>query len=332
MQPPITHYKDEPVDQATVDLVNQEIDKEAEAKKQQEAEKPVELKVLPVKKSEKKTNASNIVNAFRQKMATSSTPIELPSIGKTVEFREISTAEQKEMSKVAMESESRADIMYCSMLSLINKLAVEKGFEIRDYTEFERISVTLNLQQMNKISPEIKFTCQSCGKENSYKLDTPKLLRNFAKTYKPDETFEVENGGRKFTFVTGWANVRNVEGFFKDYYRKYDNSGKKVKESMDNLSQIEYITMFVKKITVAELSDPDDSMTANLEELTYPERVQIIDCLPQSVLFDDDIGVINKIIHTFVEPMNQVFKYHDCAFCGAEQDGQVANLTDFLGG
>ena len=27
--PPMTHYKDEPVDQATQDLVNQELDKEA---------------------------------------------------------------------------------------------------------------------------------------------------------------------------------------------------------------------------------------------------------------------------------------------------------------
>ena len=326
--PPITHYKDEPVDEATQNIVEQELNREVESKN----EPPVELKVIPVKKTEKKTNASNIVNAFRQKMSTNSMPVELPSIGRSVDFKEISTAEQKEMSKVAMENNNRADIMYCSMLSLINRLSMEKNFDIRDYTEFERISVTLNLQQMNKMNPEIKFTCKSCGKENSYKLDTPKLLRNFAKTYKPDHEFEIEAGNRKFTFVAGWANVRNVEDFFKSYYKKYDNSGKKVKESIDNLSQIEYITMFIKKVTVTELSDPDDSMTANLEELTYPERVQIIDCLPQSVLFDDDIGVVTKIINMFVNPMNEVFKYHDCAFCGSEQDGQVANLTDFLGG
>ena len=328
--PPITHYRDEPVDQATQDLVNQEIEKEAAAKV--EDEKTPELTVLPVKKTEKKTNSSNIVNAFRQKMSLNSTGIELPSIGKTVEFREISTAQQKEMSKVAMENNSRADIMYCSMLSLINKLAIEKNFDIRDYTEFERISVTLNLQQMNKINPEIKFTCSKCGKENAYTLDTAKLLRDFSRTYKPDQDFEVETATKKFVFTAGWANVKNVEDFFKHYYKKYDNSGKKVKESMDNLSQVEYITMFIKKVTVAELSDPDDKMTANLEELTYPDRVQIIDCMPQSILFDDDTGVITKIIKTFVNPMNEVFKYHDCSFCGSEQDGQVANLTDFLGG
>ena len=89
MQPPITRYKDEPVDQATADLVNKEIEAEAES-----AKPDTPLKVLPVEKPAKKqTNASNIVNAFRQKMATSSTPIELPSIGKTIEFKEISTSE-----------------------------------------------------------------------------------------------------------------------------------------------------------------------------------------------------------------------------------------------
>lgn len=325
MQPPITHYKDEPVDTSTEELVNKEMEAEAQA-----AKPAPELKVLPAEKPAKKpTNASNIVNAFRQKMANSATPIELPSIGKTVEFKEISTSEQKELSKIALQSNSRADIMYCAMLNLINKLAVEKGFDIKDYTEFERILVTLNLQQMNKLNPEIKYTCDKCGRENSYTLDTPKMLRNFAKTYKADKTFEVESGSRKFTFVAGWPRVLSVEDFFKSYYKKYDNSGKAIKESLDNLSQVEYITMFIKSVTV---SDADDSITANLEEMTYNERVQIIDSMPQSILFDDKTGIVSQVIEDFVEPMNDVFKYRDCAFCGAAQNGQVANLTDFLGG
>ena len=277
---PITHYKDIEADKATADIVSQELDKEASSR--MGAEKPAEqLKVLPVKKTEKKTNASNIVNAFRQKMSVNSTPIDLPSIGKCVEFREISTAQQKELSRVAMENGSRSDIIYCTMLGMINKLAVgENGFDIRDYTEFERISIILSLQQMNKINPEIKYVCSSCGKENSYVLDTQKILRNFSKTYKVDKTIEIEYGSRKFTFVVGWPNVGNIEDFFKNYYKKYDNSSKKVKESIDNLSQVEYITMFIKSIKVEEASDQEDSIQVNLEELTYPDRVQIIDSIP----------------------------------------------------
>ena len=182
---------------------------------------------------------------------------------------------------------------------------------------------------MNKINPEIKFTCSNCGRENSYVLDTSKMLRNFAKTYKADKVFVVESGNRKFSINAGWPKVLAVEDFFKTYYKKYDNSGKAIKESMDNLSQVEYITMFIKSVTV---SDPDDVLTANLEDMTYNERVQIIDSMPQSILFDDNTGIVSKIISEFVEPVNNVFKYNDCAFCGATQEGQVANLTDFLGG
>ena len=327
--PPVTHYKDEAPE--TQEILNQELDKEVQTKVEQ-AEAQPKLNVLPVNKTEKKkTNASNIVNAFRQKMALNTTPIELPSIGRTVEFKEISTAEQKELSEVALQNNSRADIMYCAMLGLVNRLAQEKNFDIRDYTEFERIAITLNLQQMNKLNPEIKYTCSKCGKENSYKLDTPKLLRNFNKAYKPDQDIVVDAGNRRFTFTVGWANVRSVEGFFKAYYKKYENSSKSGQETIDNMSQIEYITMFIKKVKVEEISDPEDSMTANLEELTYGERVQIIDCLPQSILFDDDTGIISKVIATFVNPMNDVFKYNDCAFCGAEQTGTMASMADFMG-
>ena len=312
----------------TQNLVNEELNKEVSSARPSEP-----LKTIPVEKTKKKpTSASNIVNAFRQKMANATTPIEMQSIGKTVEFREISTSEQKEMSKIAMQSNSRSDLMYCAMLNLINKLATEKGFDIRNYTEFERILVTLNLQQMNKLNPEIKYTCPKCGRENAYTLDTAKMLREFSKTYRPDKAFEIESGIRKFTFTTGWPKVASVEDFFKNYYRKYDNSGKAIKESMDNLSQIEYITMFVKSVTVSDVDDPEDSMTADVEDMTYGERVQIVDCLPQSVMFDDSTGVVSKIIAEYVEPMNKVFKHRDCAYCGAEQEGQVANLTDFLGG
>ena len=332
MKPPITHYKDEPTeDTSTAQIVNQEM--EAETRIAQTGQSNPELKVLSVEKPAKKqTNASNIVNAFRQKMATSTTPIELPSIGKSVEFKEISGSEQKELSKIALQNNSRSDIMYCAMINLINKLAVEKNFDIRDYTEFERILVTLNLQQMNKLNPEIKFTCPKCNRENSYTLDTMKLLRDFAKTYKPDQTFMVESANRKFEFVTGWPKVDSIEEFFKTYYKGYDNSSKGIQESMDNLSQVEYITMFVKGVSVTELSDPNDRLSANLEELTYNERTQIMDSLPQNILFDDETGVVAKTISEYVEPMNNVFKYHDCAFCGAAQSGQIANLSDFIGG
>ena len=49
------------------------------------------------------------------------------------------------------------------------------------------------------------------------------------------------------------------------------------------------------------------------------------------MVFDDDTGIITKVIDYFVNPMNEVFKYRDCSFCGAEQSGAMANVTDFMG-
>lgn len=330
MQPPVTHYKDEAPDTETQELLEKELEKEAKAKAEANEPRP-ELKVLPVKKVEKKvSSSSNIVNAFRQKMAANTNTIELPSIGKNVEFKPISTAEQKDLSKIAMESNSRADIMYCAMLAMINKLCADKDFDIRDYTEFERISVTLNLQQMNKVNPEIKYTCPKCNKENTYKLDTAQLIRKFNKSYAPDQEVKIENAGRTFTFLIGWPAVKNVEDFFKTYYKKYDNASKSTKDTINNLSQVEYVTMFIKKVTLSD-SDPDATLTANLEELPYSDRVQLLDCLPQTIVFDENNGIIGVIIESFISPMNKVFKYNDCSFCGAEQDGQMANVTDFIG-
>lgn len=333
--PPTTHYKDEADDKATMDVVSQELDREAAEKARPSPPPPQpELKTLPVQKGpdrKKPTNAANIVNAFRQKMSTASTTVELPSIGRTVEFKEISVNEQKDLSKVAMENDSRSDMMYCAMVNLINRLSIDRTFDVRDHSEFERIAITLSLQQTNKANPEIRYTCPKCGRENVYRLDTAKMLRQFGKSYRPDRDFEVEAGQRRFTFTVGWASVRNVEDFFKNYYRKWDRASKTTKDSLNQLSQIEYIAMFLKKVTVADVSDPEDSMTADLQELPYPDRVQIVDCLPQGILFDENTGIISKIIAEYVTPMNDCFKYRDCEFCGAEQNGAMANISDFMG-
>ena len=331
MQPPITHYKDEPADELTTNLVNDEIEKEVQMTSDT---KPVntELKVLPVQKKEKKaTSASNIVNAFRQKMSTNITLVDLPSVGKKLYFKEISAKEQKDLSKISIESNSRMDVMYSAMLGMINRLSEDKDFDIRDYTEFERIAITLNLQQMNKMNQEITFTCPKCGKENSYRLDTQKMLRDFSKTYKQDKDIDIVSGNRKFTFTVGWANVKSVEDFFKNHYKRYDNSSKAMQETMNSLSQIEYVNMFIKKVTLSDVNDEEDTMTADFDELTYPERLQIMDCLPQGIVFDEETGVIAKVIEEFVNPMNLIFKYRDCSFCGSEQSGAMANVTDFIG-
>lgn len=338
MQPPITHYKDDPdykedrvSEEITRDLINSELEKEVKS-----ASDPMpvntDLKVIPVAKRDKRpSNASNIVNAFRQKLASNTTMVELPSVGKTIYFKEIPSKEQKDLSKISIESHSRTDTMYCAMLGMINRLSVDKDFDIRDYTEFERISIVLNLQQMNKMNQKIKFTCQSCNKENSYRLDTAKLLRDFTKTYKPDKDIEIVSGNRRFTFTVGWAKVSSVEDFFKNHYRKYDNASKSVQETINSLSQIEYMNMFIKRVTLTDLNDEEDTMTANLEELSYSDRLQLLDCLPQSILLDEETGVIAKVIAEFVDPMNDVFKYRDCEFCGAAQTGTMANVTDFIG-
>ena len=41
---------------------------------------------------------------------------------------------------------------------------------------------------------------------------------------------------------------------------------------------------------------------------------------------------VGGTVVTVYQTMNKVFKYIDCPFCGAEQNGAVASLSDFLGG
>ena len=314
--------------ESTMGIVDAEIEKEMA---NQSAKK--ELKVLPVQKTDAKgkQSSSSIVNAFKQKMSLNTTSVELPSIGKTLEFKDIDSDVQTYLSQVALECNSRTDIMYSTMASTMNNLSLDKTFNIRNHTEFERISILLNLQQGSKFNPEIRYVCPKCGKENVYHLDSRALMKKFAKSYRGDCEYEIELGSRKYKFVLGWPSVAYIEDFYKHHYRGYDEKSENGQKAINELAQVQYLVKFVKSITVSEMSDPDDSVTANLEDIVYEDKMAVIGSLPQYLISDENDGIISKVIDIFVKPMNDSFKYENCAFCGAEQEGAMANLTDFMG-
>ena len=74
--------------------------------------------------------------------------------------------------------------------------------------------------------------------------------------------------------------------------------------------------MFIRKIELF-LPGQSEGVSLNLDDYTYDERTDLIDSLPQNLVFDDKEGVVSKVIADFTDPLNKAFRYENCQYCGA---------------
>lgn len=271
-----------------------------------------------------------ILNAFRQKFSTTVHSVRVNSLNREVGFRDVSTNEQKTLSKVSLENDSRKDIIYDTQCQLINTLCLEDGFSVYRLTEFDRIRILMEIYQANYLKSDITYKCKACGTENVYKLDFQKIIDRFDKFDLSDRIFTTEDSNYTYKFTLNYPLVRNVSNFYRDYMKKYRNVGEAERQVLDNLGNIEYVNLFIKGVELIDKKDPDDRLSADLTLMTYAEVEKFIDQFPQNVIFSEGGGVMNYITKEFIERLNGVFQYEKCTHCGAESEEGIGSLVDFF--
>lgn len=87
----------------------------------------------------------DIINALKSGFATTVRRIYVNSIDREVGFREISVQEQKTLARIMIDNEQRKDVMYDAQCSIINKVALDEGFDIYELSEFDKIKLLIAL-------------------------------------------------------------------------------------------------------------------------------------------------------------------------------------------
>jgi transcription elongation factor Elf1 len=271
----------------------------------------------------------NAINLFKQAVGAGFIPVRIYSIDQEVLMRELTVTDQKTLSKTALINNNRRDIMYAAQNSLINSCVKNKGFDIRELTEFDRVVFLLRLYQQNYFTNDIKYTCPKCGKENVYKMDFGAMLNKVKDAWRGERTYVLNHGDKEFHFTVAWPKVSMISQFYNSYYKQYQKANEKTQSTIDQLSNVEYLVMFIRKIELF-LPNTTEGVSLNLDDYTYDQRTDIIDSLPQGLVFDDNNGIISKVIADFTDPLNKSFRYENCQFCGAETEEGIGSIADFI--
>lgn len=255
------------------------------------------------------------LNAIKNKFISTTIKIYINSIGREVNFREITVAEQKKLARIMIDNEDRKDIVYDAQCATLKSICLEDDFDIYNVTEFDKIKLLLLLYQRNMVKHDISFVCPECHTENKYQIDFTNVINRLDKFDVTDKEYEYENFNWKFKFLLSYPKVSRVSQFYSSRYLKMRKTNdKKVLEAVNTSLNVDYTNLFIKKIEFTDKSTGDTSII-DASDYTIDELFEVISVFPQDVLYADN-GIIQHITSEFITKINDTFDKHECIVCG----------------
>ena len=276
--------------------------------------------------AQKQLNKSEFINALKSDFVTTVRKVYVNSLKREVGFREISVKEQKQLSRIMIDNESRKDIVYDSQCALISQVCLDQDFDIYELTEFDKIKLMMALYQTNMFKNDINFKCKECGTDNTYKLDFGAVIKRLDDFDISDKSFSFENENWKFEFEVGYPTVKKISDFYRSFAKKYRNANKKELESLNNMINMDYVNMFVKNVKLHNKQNGIDK-DIDMSLFTAPEIEEIFSAFPQDVLYVDN-GILTFITDNFIKKINDSFEKHKCAQCGTIYEEAVDRSSE----
>ncbi len=163
-------------------------------------------------------------------------------------------------------------------------------------------------------SNEVKFTCKNCGQENRYTLNFDNVIAKLDEIGLAPRKFEHDSKNFKYTFMVQYPLVKRISAFYKAYYMKHKAMSKKDIKVNDNMSNMEYINLFISSL---HLDIKSNGVSRDIDFTQYRADAveEILAKFPQDALYTDD-GVLNFIATEYLKKINDSFDKHQCYACG----------------
>ena len=272
------------------------------------------------------TTKDELVKLLEQDFASGVTKVYVNSLRKDIAFKEITVTQQKTLSRIMIGNEQRKDVVYDAQCAIINSAALADGFDIYKLTEFDRLKILIALYQANMFSNEVKFTCKNCGTENSYKLNFDNVIAKLDEIGLEPRQFEHDSKNFKYTFTIAYPNVKRISSFYRSYYAKHKGNSKKDSKINDNMSNMEYVNLFISKLKL-EIKSNGTIRDIDFSKYQADAIEDILAKFPQDALYTDD-GVLQFIANEYLKKINDSFDKHVCYECGTVQEEENADQAE----
>lgn len=101
-----------------------------------------------------------------------------------------------------------------------------------------------------------------------------------------------------------------MSDFHKANVAKYRSAPQSQIASLDRLSNVEYINLFIESVSITNL-ETNSVTPVDLREYSVGDVEDILATFPQDVMYSDD-GVIQRVATQYISRVNDAFDKHKC--------------------
>lgn len=272
-----------------------------------------------------KNNVNDVLAALQEEFATSVNNVFINSLNTTYGFRDITVLEQKTFSKLLIDHENEPDFIYDAQCALIQKLALDKEFDIYKLNEFDRLKIFFLIYQSNFFAHTFDTVCSRCGEKFSYNIDFDALIKKIDEFDTSDISVSETIKNRTYNFIINFPSVKRMQDFKK--YQTFMMKKNKAKHTEAASSLLDMMDLLIKQFKITN-NDTGKEIEVNVETLKYVDYVKFLETLPQNILYSENSPIIVAIKDKFNQ-IKEALPKIKCTECG-EMIEIVGDIDSFF--
>lgn len=213
----------------------------------------------------------SILQLLQKSFSPSIQSVFVPTVGKSLNFREPTVKEQKTVSKIVVSNPDRQSVVYASTVAMIRNLCTD-GIDVSSITEFDRLKVLAFLFSMNFFSKRLTITCPKCGKPFHYTVMHGDLLKGIDRITTEDIEFVANN---RIGTMTATVNFPKCSRYldFLEVMDRVDDRNRHDKSAAD--AQYEQMNgAFDGLEKVAEAQDENGGKSVSADDVRIAEMIR----------------------------------------------------------
>ena len=214
----------------------------------------------------------SILKLIQNSFSSSVQTIYIPTIDKTLRFRESALHEQKTVSKVVVANPDKQSVIYATTLAMIRNLCLDE-IDVSKITEFDRLKILAFLFSMNFFSKRLTITCPKCRKSFHYSVMHGDILKGMDEIDTEDVIFKAKNRIGTIEVTLNFPNCVRYLDFLEVMDRIDDANNSKMMKSKKSVYD-SMNTAFDNLEKIADSQDENDGKAVDANEVRIAEMIR----------------------------------------------------------
>ena len=249
-------------------------------------------------------NIKDLLGAMNKINDSFSYGIYIPSLGRDVQFRQMSTAQQKAFVKTAMNTNQLNSEFLYSIFSTIKANCAEPDIDVSKFTILDKMFICMKIRSMS-ISPIVKITIDGIVDEAKnliqFSINLDELYAKMKTQYTMEFSKEITSDDTPYVIR---CEIPNIGDEIKLEQELQEGIKKSLENNRDDQTVISnaigeiFIQDLSKYITSIDVPVSETQIrTVDMSTLNFKDRIRILEALP------------NQISAKLVEHVNEITKH-----------------------